>query len=323
MQIDHVLDSLGGANGGIQVVMRGDREVVVVDPDAGTVTRSIESAPGVDRVLASTAPLRFVGREFQSEASVVKVGEVSIGDGGFAVIAGPCAVESKEQILATATAVRKSGAAILRGDAFKPRTSPYAFQGMGEEALGYLVEARARTGLPFVAEVLDPRHVARVAEVADMLRIGTRNMSNYELLKEVGRQPKPVLLKRSRTATVDEWLDAAEYVYDSGNHDVVLVERGIRTFETATRNTLDISAVPVLKAMTHLPVLVDPSHASGRADLVPALSLAALAVGADGILVDVHPDPMRALVDGAQALTIDAFGELMDDLARLGGAIRR
>ncbi|REK19662.1 MAG: 3-deoxy-7-phosphoheptulonate synthase [Actinobacteria bacterium] len=261
--------------------------------------------------------LRFVGREFQSESSVVKVGGVSIGGGDFSVIAGPCAVESRDQILSTARAVASAGAGILRGDAYKPRTSPYAFQGLGQEALDLLVEARAETGLPFVAEVVDPRHVEAVSSVADMLRIGTRNMANYVLLKEVGSQPKPVMLKRSRTATVGEWLDAAEYIYDSGNHDIVLVERGIRTFETSTRNTLDISAVPVLKTETHLPVLVDPSHASGRADIVPSLSRAALAVGADGLLIDVHPDPPRAIVDGAQALTIEEFEALMGQLRAL------
>lgn len=264
---------------------------------------------------------RLVDRASKAEDTVVKVGATSIGGGQFAVIAGPCAVESRHQILATAQAVKAAGATILRGDAYKPRTSPYAFQGLGREALEYLEEARVDTGLPFVVEVVDPRDVESVAEVADILRIGTRNMSNYALLREVGGQTKPVMLKRGRTATVEEWLDAAEYIYREGNTDVVLVERGIRTFERATRNTLDISAVPIVKSMSHLPVLVDPSHAAGRRDLVPPLAKAAMAVGADGVLIDVHPRPQDALVDGGQALAIGEFTELMAQLNTLAGAL--
>lgn len=249
------------------------------------------------------------------------MGATSIGDNQFAVIAGPCAVESRDQIMRAARAVKAAGATILRGDAYKPRTSPYAFQGLGAEALEYLDEARAETGLPFVAEVVDPRDVESVAAVADILRIGTRNMANYALLKEVGQQTRPVMLKRGRTATIEEWLDAAEYIYREGNREVVLVERGIRTFERATRNTLDISAVPILNSLSHLPVLVDPSHASGRRDLVAPLAKAAMAVGAHGVLIDVHPDPVAALVDGDQALNSHDFLELMADLKMLAGSI--
>lgn len=230
-------------------------------------------------------------------------------------------MESREQLLAAAHAVREAGATILRGDVFKPRTSPYAFQGLGLEALEILQEARSETGLPFVVEVVDPRHVESVAEVADMIRIGTRNMSNYALLREVGMQNRPILLKRGRTATIDEWLDAAEYVYSEGNHDIVMVERGIRTFERATRNTLDISAIPIIKAQSHLPVLVDPSHSSGRSDLVAPLSRAAVAAGAHGILIDVHPRPEQALVDGDQALRPAEFATLISELRAIAGVI--
>ena len=239
------------------------------------------------------------------------------------VAAGPCAVESRDQLLATAKAVRKAGAQILRGDAFKPRTSPYSFQGLGKAALDFLSEARDLTGLPFVAEVLDPRDVDLVASYADMIRIGTRNMSNYALLREVGLQSRPVLLKRGRGSTIEEWIDAAEHVHSSGNPNIVLVERGVRGFDPSARNTLDLTAVPVAQSITHLPVMVDPSHAAGRRDLVAPLARAAVAVGADGILLDVHPSPDSALVDGAQALVPDEFAELMADLRAVARALGR
>jgi 3-deoxy-7-phosphoheptulonate synthase len=264
---------------------------------------------------------RLVDRSLQQERTVVKVGNASIGSSEFAVIAGPCAVESREQLLMAAHAVKDAGATILRGDIFKPRTSPYAFQGLGLEALEILQEARSETGLPFVVEVVDPRHVQAVVEVADMIRIGTRNMANYALLKEVGMQAVPLLLKRGWTATIDEWLHAAEYIYSEGNHDIVMVERGIRTFETTTRSTLDISAIPIIKQESHLPILVDPSHSSGRSDLVAPLSRAAVAAGAHGILIDVHPDPQRALVDGDQALRPDEFATLVSELRVIAAVV--
>lgn len=264
-----------------------------------------------------------MGREHRSEDTVVGVGRVEIGGRGIAVIAGPCAVESREQLMTTALAVRDGGADILRGDAFKPRTSPYSFQGLGKQGLEIMAEARELTGLPFVAEVLDPREVDLVASYADMLRIGTRNMSNHALLREVGRQPKPVLLKRGRAATVSEWVDAAEYVYREGNTQIVLVERGVRSFDDSARNMLDLTAVPLARMLTHLPVMVDPSHATGRGDLVRPLARAAIAVGADGLLIDVHPDPASALVDGAQALVPDQFANLMDEVQAVAAAIGR
>ena len=276
---------------------------------------------GVDRAVPVLTPFKFVSRDFQPHDSIIDVGGVHVGGAGFTVIAGPCAVESREQLFATAAAVKSSGAAILRGDAFKPRTSPYSFQGIGEKALDLLAEARQEFNMPFIAEAVDPRDVELVASYADLIRVGARNMDNFTLLAELGRQPKPVMLKRGFTAKVDEWLNAAEYVYKEGNHQVILCERGIRTFETATRNTLDISAVPVLRELTHLPVIVDPSHASGRRSLVPALSRAAVAVGAHGVMVDVHPVPEAALVDGDQAIVPTEFAELMEDVVRLAEAM--
>lgn len=265
---------------------------------------------------------RRVGREHRSDDTVV-VGAVEIGAGGVTVIAGLCAVETREQLMATAHAVRDGGADVLRGDAYKPRTSPYSFQGLGKQGLEILAEAREITGLPFVAEVLDPREVDLVASYADILRIGTRNMSNHALLREVGRQPKPVLLKRGRAATVSEWVDAAEYVYREGNEAIVLVERGVRSFDDSVRNLLDLTAVPLVKTLTHLPVMVDPSHASGRSDLVVPLARAAVAVGADGLLIDVHLDPGSALVDGAQALLPSQFEELMREVGSVAKAVGR
>jgi 3-deoxy-7-phosphoheptulonate synthase len=250
------------------------------------------------------------------EPTVVKAGRASIGR-GFTVIAGPCAVETEEQTLTTARAVKAAGADMLRGGAFKPRTSPYAFQGLGMAGLKILGEAGAETGLPVVTEVLDPRDVSWVAEYADVLQIGARNMQNFALLKEVGRARKPVLLKRGMYSTLEEWLNCAEYVLGEGNPDVILCERGIRTFEQYTRNTLDLSAVPALRELTHLPVMVDPTHATGRPALIGPMSRGALAVGADGIMVEVHNNPAEALCDAQQALTIERFTDLMRGLRRL------
>ena len=282
-----------------------------------------EAFPGVERAVPVLKPYKLVSRDFQTTSTVVDVGGVLVGDGSVTVMAGPCAVEGREQLFAAAGAVARAGASILRGDAFKPRTSPYSFQGLGEKGLELLVEARAEFGLPFVAEVVDPRDVEVVASYADMVRVGTRAMSNFPLLAEVGRQPKPVLLKRGFTATIEEWLNAAEYVFKEGNEQVVLCERGIRTFETQTRNTLDISAVPVIKQLSHLPVIVDPSHSGGRKALVPALALAGVAAGADGLIIDVHPAPETAKVDGDQALLPSEFADLMVQVRAVAAALGR
>ena len=280
-----------------------------------------EAMSGVERAVPVLKNYQFVSREFQNEDTVIEVGGSSIGGGVFAPIAGPCAVESRDQLFRTAEAVKEAGATILRGDAFKPRTSPFSFQGLAEDGLRLLAEAREEFGLPFVAEVLDPRDVEMIAGYADMLRIGTRNMSNFALLSEVGKVHKPVMLKRGFTATVDEWLNAAEYIYKEGNHQVVLVERGIRTFETSTRNTLDISAAPVVKTMSHLPVIIDPSHSSGRRHLVVPLARTAMAAGADGFIIDVHPAPDTALVDGSQAILPEEFARLMDQMRGMAAVL--
>jgi 3-deoxy-7-phosphoheptulonate synthase len=291
----------------------GDREMIQQLP--------WEALPGVERAVPVLKPFKFVSRDFQEDDTIVEVGGVPVGGGHFVAIAGPCAVESREQLFASAEAVARAGARILRGDAFKPRTSPYAFQGLGEKGLELLAEAREEFGLPFVAEVVDPRDVELVSQYADLVRVGTRNMANFTLLSELGRQHKPVLLKRGFTATIEEWLNAAEYIYKEGNHNVILCERGIRTFETATRNTLDISAAPVVKRLSHLPVIIDPSHSGGHRYLVAPLTRVAVVSGADGFMVDVHPAPETALVDGAQAILPDEFEELMDQVRRLAAVV--
>ncbi len=280
-----------------------------------------ERLAGVEKVVRVMESYKLVSRRFKPESTVVTARGVSIGDGSFTPIAGPCAVESRDQLFRTAEAVRKAGATVLRGDAFKPRTSPYAFQGLGEEGLQYLAEAREAFDMPFVAEVLDPRDVELVSSYADILRVGARNMANYTLLQEIGKTSTPVQLKRGLTATLEEWLNAAEYIYKSGNPEIIMVERGIRTFETAARNTLDITAVPLIKHISHLPIIVDPSHSGGRRELVAPLARAGLAAGADGIMVDVHPEPETAKVDGAQALLPEEFADLMVVLRRMAIAL--
>ncbi|MGW1216155.1 3-deoxy-7-phosphoheptulonate synthase [Streptomyces sp. NPDC002499] len=278
---------------------------------------------GVLQVMRVSAPYKLVSREHHAARSVVRVGGVPIGPGTLSLIAGPCAVESAEQTLEAALLARKAGASLLRGGAFKPRTSPYSYQGLGEAGLRILAEVRAETGLPVVTEVIDPGDVDMVASYADMLQVGARNMQNFALLQAVGRSGRPVLLKRGLSATIDEWLSAAEYIAQRGNLDIVLCERGIRTFESATRNTLDISAVPVVQRLSHLPVIVDPSHSGGRRDLVVPLARAALAAGADGVIVDVHPRPEQALCDGEQALTGDDIREIADAVTILSPLMGR
>jgi 3-deoxy-7-phosphoheptulonate synthase len=301
-EVEHVLQRLAeaGANGHVSsnesmtvIGVIGDREVVSGMP--------LEALPGVDKVLTIQKPYKLVSREFRQTDTVIRVGETYVGGGHFALIAGPCSVESREQVLAAARFVKEAGGTMLRGGAFKPRTSPYAFQGLGVEALKYLAEARAETGLPVVTELMDPRHLEDVVKYADVIQIGARNMQNFYLLAAVGEVDKPVLLKRGLSATLEDLLMAAEYIVKEGNTRVIVCERGIRTFETATRNTLDISAVPLIKQRTHLPVIVDPSHASGKVELIEPLSLAAIAAGADGLIIEAHPAPETALCDGAQS----------------------
>jgi len=282
-----------------------------------------EVLPGVGDVIRVSQPFKLVSREVKPEDTVIDVGGALLGGKAIAVMAGPCSVESREQILEAAHAVKKAGARFLRGGAFKPRTSPYEFQGLGEEGLKLLAEARAQTGLKVVTEIMDPDDLPMCLEYADVLQLGARNMQNYSLLKRLGTAGKPVLLKRGPAATIREWLMAAEYVLAHGNYQVALCERGIRTFETATRNTLDLNAVPVLKALTHLPVVVDPSHGIGIRAHVPAMARAGVAAGADAIIVEVHPCPEKALSDGQQSLTPAEFEELMSQVRVIAGAIGR
>jgi len=283
--------------------------------------REVELLPGVVRVIPISKPYKLASRELKKDDSIVPVGPVKIGGKRIAVIAGPCSVESREQILETARLVKDSGAVILRGGAFKPRTSPYSFQGLGEEGRRYLKEAGEKTGLPVVTEIVATEHVEMMIDYVDMFQIGARNMQNFELLKKVGRTGRPVILKRGLAATIEEWLMAAEYLLAHGTDNVILCERGIRTFETYTRNTLDISAIPVVKKLSHLPVIVDPSHATGIREKVLPVGLAAIAAGADGLIVEVHPDPAKALSDGAQTLYPDQFEKLMRDIQALSPVV--
>ena len=273
---------------------------------------NIEMSEGVDKVVAVTESYKLVNKKFHPDDSIIPVGNTHIGPGTMTVMAGPCAIESKEQLLSTAFAVKKAGATFLRGGAYKPRTSPYSFQGLEEEGLKYMKEAREATGLNVICEVTSAHAIEAAVKYVDMLQIGARNMQNFELLKEVGKMSKPILLKRGLANTIDELLMSAEYIMASGNENVILCERGIRTFETRTRNTLDLSAVPVLKKLTHLPIVVDPSHAMGYAHLVKPMAMAATVAGADGLMIEVHNNPAKALCDGPQSLTPDQF----DDVAK-------
>ena len=326
-QLDHIREQVE-ARGMRTMVSRGERQTIIgcIGDDDVLREMALHRLPGVQAVVPIMKPYKLASVQFTARRTEVRVGDAPeqvIGDDAIAVIAGPCSVENRQMLHDTAVSVKDSGAIMLRGGAFKPRTSPYSFQGLGEKALEMLSEVRAETGLPIVTEVMDTRQVDIVAEHADMLQVGARNMQNFALLAEVGRVRRPVLLKRGLSATIEELLMAAEYIMINGGRDVVLCERGMRTFETATRNTLDIAAIPVLKRETHLPVIVDPSHAGGLADLVAPLAFAAIAAGADGLIVEVHPAPETALSDGDQSLTLDAFSDLMQRLAPFAEAAGR
>jgi 3-deoxy-7-phosphoheptulonate synthase len=294
---------------------RGEQRVIIgvvgdVGPRKEQVMGHLAVLPGVESVTPISKPFKLTSRDFHPPDTVIRVGDTTIGGGSLTIMAGPCAVESRDQLLITADAVAEAGATILRGGAFKPRTSPYTFQGLGMEGVRLLVEARERTGLPFVTEVMEPGQMPLVAEYADVLQIGARNMQNFPLLTAAGKVDRPVMLKRGISATIEEWLMAAEYIVSSGNPEVILCERGIRTFERYTRNTLDLTAVPLLHKLSHLPVIVDPSHATGKRWLVPPMAVAAVAGGADGIMVEVHPKPDDALSDGEQSLTLEMFAHM-------------
>lgn len=322
-QVEAVMEAI--ASVGLEAkVMEGSQQKIVgvIGDKTRLASVPVDAMDGVEKSVAISKSYKLASREFHPQSSVVEVDGVSIGGDTTVVMAGPCAVESKEQLFEAADIVKKGGAQFLRGGAYKPRTSPYSFQGLEEEGLKYLAEAKERTGLRIVTEVTVVEAVDRVAEYADMLQIGARNMQNFGLLKEVGRAGKPVLLKRGLAATIDEWLNAAEYIIHAGNPNVVLCERGIRTYETYTRNTLDLSAVAAIKHLSHLPIIVDPSHGTGKWRMVRPMALAAISAGADGLMMEVHPNPAKALSDGPQSLTPEHYGDVMADVGKLSRFLR-
>jgi 3-deoxy-7-phosphoheptulonate synthase len=322
----HILKKLESRGLNAHVSKGTERTIIGVIGDTSKVTEEEEDAlramTGVENVMRIIKPYKLASREFK-EATLITVKDRTIGGKKIPVIAGPCAVENRTIIMNIAEKVKEAGASFVRGGAFKPRTSPYSFQGLGEEGLKYLAEAGMKTGLPVVTELMDPRDLEVMVKYADVIQIGARNMQNFRLLLEVGATQKPVLLKRGLCATIKEWLMSAEYIMSRGNHQVILCERGIRTFETATRNTLDLSAVPLLKQLTHLPVVVDPSHGVGKWDLVAPMAKAAVAAGADGLLIEVHTNPEEAMSDGEQSLKTDVFEKLMKELRPIAAAVGR
>jgi 3-deoxy-7-phosphoheptulonate synthase len=322
--VETVVKRIEDLGGQVHLSQGTERTVIGVVGDQRTLNpQTLEVLPDVERVVPILHPFKLSSRDFKPEKTVISIGDVEIGGDELVVMAGPCAVESEEQLWETAQVVRKAGAKVLRGGAFKPRTSPYSFQGLGFEGLRLLREVADGLGMLVVTEVISPEVVPLVAEYADILQVGTRNMSNHSLLRMVGQAQRPVLLKRGMMATIEEFLMAAEYILTHDNYQVMLCERGIRTFETFTRNTLDINAVPALHELSHLPVIVDPSHGSGKAFLVAPASRAAIAAGADGLMVEVHPHPEEALSDGAQSLTPEDFATMMGDLKRVAMAVGR
>ncbi|SFW55092.1 3-deoxy-7-phosphoheptulonate synthase [Selenomonas ruminantium] len=321
--IKEVIAVIEGA--GLQAkVMEGSQQKIVgvIGDKTRLASVPIDALDGVEKSVEISKSYKLASREFHPQNSVIDVAGVKIGDGTPVVMAGPCAVESKEQLFEAAEIVKKAGAQFLRGGAYKPRTSPYAFQGLEVEGLKYLAEARERTGLRVVTEVTTVEAIERVVEYADMLQIGARNMQNFGLLKEVGKCGKPVLLKRGLAATIDEWLNAAEYIMNAGNPNVVLCERGIRTYETYTRNTLDLSAVAAVKHLSHLPIIVDPSHGTGKWRMVKPMAFAAIAAGADGLMMEVHPNPAKALSDGPQSLTPENYNEVMRGVQKISAFMK-
>ena len=324
-QLQHVINQIE-ERGYTPHLMRGvERNVIgaIGDQRQKMILQDLEVLPGVDQVMPILQPYKLASREVKPEPTTVKVHDVMVGGKEIVVFAGPCSVESRPQMTEVARAIKAAGAQVLRGGAFKPRTSPYSFQGLAEEGLQIMREVADEVGVQMVTEVMNPREIELVARYTDILQIGTRNVQNYSLLKEVGRTHMPVFLKRGLATTIKEFLMSAEYILAEGNQQVILCERGIRTFETQTRNTLDISAVPVVKGLSHLPLLVDPSHSGGRKALVPSLTLAAVAAGADGVMIDVHPSPETAQVDGPQAILPDEFATLMDQVRAVAGALGR
>jgi len=326
-EIRHVIKKLESRGLKANVSQGTERTIIGVIGDTSKITEeeedSIRAASGVENVLRILRPYKLASREFKKENTEINVRGSVIGGRKIPVMAGPCAVENKTTLMSIAEKVKAAGASFLRGGAYKPRTSPYSFQGLGEEGLKYLAEAREKTGLPIITEIMDPRDMDVILKYADIIQIGTRNMQNFRLLLEVGSSHKPVLLKRGLSSTIKEWLMSAEYIMSRGNQNVMLCERGIRTFETATRNTLDLSAVPVLKQLTHLPVVVDPSHGVGKSDLVAPMAKAAVAAGADALIIEVHTNPEEAVSDGEQSLKPTHFETLMEELKPVAVAVGR
>lgn len=326
-QIEELSELLRARSLGVHL-SRGVETTIVgaigaLDEEKAALIQQFQSLPYVERVVPIGKPYKVVGRAFRPEGSVIEVRGVKIGGAKLCVMAGPCSVESPEMLFETAEAVKNAGANILRGGAFKPSTSPYSFHGMGEEGLRLLAEARDRTGLPIITEVMDTRDIDLVCRFADVLQVGTRNMTNYSLLREIGERRVPVMLKRGWASTLEEWLQAAEYIASRGNYKIILCERGIRTFETYSRNTFDINAIPAIKELSHLPIVADPAHGTGRASLVTAVARGAVAAGADGLMIEVHPAPEKALKDGPQSLRFEAFGSLMTEIAPIANAVGR
>lgn len=321
---EHVIKVIKDAGLSPHVLLGEERTVIAVIGDERALQKQPLSAlPGVEKALAILSPYKLVSRDFKKENTVIDVNGLKIGGERIVVMAGPCSVETNDLLSSIATEIKKGGASILRGGAFKPRSSPYSFQGLGEEGLEYLSEAKRLTGLPIITEVLDPRDMPMMAKHADILQIGARNMQNFRLLAEVGAQNKPVMLKRGLSATIKEFLLSAEYILAAGNPNVILCERGIRTFETATRNTLDLSAIPVIRKRSHLPIIIDPSHAVGHTDLIPSMAKAAIAAGADGLMIEVHSKPEEAFCDGDQAMLPNDFNQLMSELRKIASAVDR
>jgi 3-deoxy-7-phosphoheptulonate synthase len=324
-EVDDVIARAKSLGFSVQLNVGTDKTVIaILGSNTGQISTDIFAVfPGVENVTRIMKPYKLASREFKPKDTVVKVSGIEIGGNRLAIMAGPCAVESKKQLEEAARIVKSAGASILRGGAFKPRTSPFSFQGLEKAGLEYLSQVKQKYGLPIITEVVDPHHVGLVAEYADILQVGTRNMQNFSLLTELGRLKHPVVLKRGLANTVTEWLTAADYLLAGGNKDVILCERGIRTFEDSARFSMDISSIPVIKKFSHLPIIVDPSHAAGHYSLVPAIARAAIAAGADGLLIEVHPNPKEALVDGLQSLTPSDFKRLMGEIRALAGALGR
>ncbi|MGM0653240.1 MAG: 3-deoxy-7-phosphoheptulonate synthase [Bacillota bacterium] len=314
-EVKKITNKLEQMGYGVHLSTGENRTVIgVIGQRREEAAQAMEAMPEVERVVFITRPFKLAGREFHPDDTIINIEGVSIGGANVIIMAGPCAIENKDQLMQAAEGIKAGGASILRAGAFKPRTSPYSFQGLEQEGLGFLKEVKAKTGLLIVTEVMDQFTVDQVADCADIIQVGARNMQNYYLLRELGKIRKPVLLKRGLSATIEEWLMAAEYILSGGNYDVILCERGIRTFEPYTRNTLDLSAIPLVKQLSHLPVIVDPSHGTGLSGLVPAMSKAAIAAGANGLMIEVHPNPQEALSDGPQSLTPEQFQVLTKEL---------